>query len=162
MAEKSPRLHPIRHRNVLTPARFQVGLELQNPRDNTGSSLFWDFAQWCANRIVVSEAGIADRNLWDNEVALGSWRVQSSLVGRTTQNDMFAWVSVGTLYFGPVYGSFLSMAALVSLGVRLWLRKQARYMRPQQEYARHGYSTEIATVKSVTVHAPPKREKSEE
>lgn len=54
------------------------------------------------------------------------------------------------------------MAALMSLSVRLWLLKQARYMRPQQEYARHGYSTKIATIKSVTVYTPPKREESEE
>lgn len=59
MAEKSPKLQPIRHRNVLTPARFQVGFELQNPRDSMGSSDFWEFAQWCADRIFVSEAGIA-------------------------------------------------------------------------------------------------------
>lgn len=54
------------------------------------------------------------------------------------------------------------MAALVSLGVIFGFLKQGRYMWPQQEYARHGYSTKISTVKSVTVHAPPQREKSEE
>lgn len=30
IAEKSPAVHPTRHRRVLTPARFQTGVELQN------------------------------------------------------------------------------------------------------------------------------------
>lgn len=33
MAEKSPRVQPMRHRRVLTPARRHVDLDVQKPRD---------------------------------------------------------------------------------------------------------------------------------
>lgn len=37
MAEKSPAVHPTRHRNVLTPARLHVGGDDQKARDASGS-----------------------------------------------------------------------------------------------------------------------------
>lgn len=43
MAEKSPSVHPIRQRKVLTPARPQVGLEDQNPGELIGRGLAVDF-----------------------------------------------------------------------------------------------------------------------
>lgn len=39
MAEKSPRVQPTRHRNVLTPARFHVGRDAQKSQDNTGGGV---------------------------------------------------------------------------------------------------------------------------
>lgn len=38
IAEKSPAVHPTRHRRVLTPARFQTGVELQNCLEDNGSA----------------------------------------------------------------------------------------------------------------------------
>ncbi|KAF6798789.1 hypothetical protein CSOJ01_12630 [Colletotrichum sojae] len=39
MAEKSPRVQPTRHRNVLTAARFHVGREAQKSQDSTGGGV---------------------------------------------------------------------------------------------------------------------------
>ncbi|KAF6826121.1 hypothetical protein CPLU01_09853 [Colletotrichum plurivorum] len=39
IAEKSPKVQPTRHRNVLTPARFQVGREAQKSQDSTGGGV---------------------------------------------------------------------------------------------------------------------------
>lgn len=38
MAEKSPAVHPTRHRRVLIPARFQTGVELQNCVEDNDSA----------------------------------------------------------------------------------------------------------------------------
>lgn len=72
MAEKSPRVHPTRHRSVLTEARFHVGLELQNEVvEMVGAGAVLVFAQdfWQGLRVAVAKG---ERHDIDGDCRVGA------------------------------------------------------------------------------------------